>query len=197
VGTAWPVTLQFLDDPGPAAAMLDSRLRLDFALGLELDMLVGDGTGARFTGVLNAVGTGLVTKGDAGHVGEFRLDAIARAITVTHDAGWYVAPLAVVAHPDTLLAIRQEKDAGTRYVFNPALAEDIEAWVPSTSIPVGKAIVGDFFNGAALYLKEGAGVDTAREHMDFFARAMAEMMLWTRAYFWVRRPEAFTVVVGL
>jgi len=164
-------------------------------LGLERQILTAPSGDPNGPGILNVAGTSTVAKGGSD---TYRLDTLARGVQTVQDAGWYVSGVQAVAHPTTLEAIRTEKDAVGNYVFRPKdVTPDIDAWVPSTLVPIGTSVVGDFFNGAALFLKDGLSIEVATSHLDFMSRDMLEWTLDTRAYAWVRNPTAFCIVTGL
>lgn len=200
-GVAWPVSRGVLDDEGVVQSLLERRLRLNFGFGLEDLILAGPAGGACGTGILSTPNLPTVAKGGND---VYRLDTILRAVAAVEGAGWYTAPLTVVAHPTTLEAVRAEKAAiqGTatspgRYVFDDELVPEVEAWVPSTQVPPGTAVVADLFDAVALFVKDGLAVEMAGEHTDMFVRGMVEMMLATRALVWVRNASAVCLATGL
>ncbi len=194
-GLALPIARSVLDDENQVASLLDARLQRGITLGLELKLLAGSSTDPTGTGILNVSGTTTVAKGGSD---VYRLDTVARGVSAVQGLGWYERPLQAVAHPTTLEAMRVEKDTVGHYAFRPqAITPDIEAWVPSTAVPVGSAIVGDFFNGAVLFLKDGLTIEVSTQHLDFLKRDMLMWSLATRAYAWIRNPSAFAICTGL
>jgi hypothetical protein len=216
-GSAAPATKSVFDEPGRVASLLDRRIRLGFTLGLEREILTG--AGGFWPGIL---GMPTSATGDASHTiavakgAGYRVEAIVTGLAKVQDNGWYVGqtamPMAsamsspaecmsglnVISHPDTKLATYLERDTSAR----PAMVRDmlrgqVDNWLVSKFMPVGTALVGDFFDAVALFTHGGLSASLGEHHLDFYARGMVQLMLVTRAYAWVRQAGAISVVTGL
>ena len=191
VGTSVPVTMGMLDEPGVVASLLDRRLTLGVGLGLENEMLNGN---FAWTGMLAAAGaTPVVRTG-----GTYRSFAIRNGVSEVQANGWYVRPLQVVLHPTTYGAMFEEEDGSQRpLAILDMFDSTIDAFIVSTQIAVGSALVGDLFEAVGLFMKGGLEVAVARNHQDQFTRSMAELALEFRAFSWVRQAGALCEVTGL
>ena len=136
-GTSVPATLGILDEPGQIASLLDRRLSLGLALGLENDILNGNGF---WTGAIAGANAGPVAKSG------YRAFAIRQGVAKVQGAGWYVRPLQVVIHPDTAAALFEEEDGSQRPLAILDMFDDqVDTWITTTEMPAGQALVGDFF----------------------------------------------------
>ncbi|MDQ1426626.1 MAG: hypothetical protein QOK39_102 [Acidimicrobiaceae bacterium] len=198
VGSAAPVSLGTLDSPGRVAAVLDRRLRLGFPLGMENDIINGNGL---WPGILQMPTS---ATGDATHCAavvhssNYRADALALAVAAVQTNGWH-GPLQVLIHPTTRAAIFTERSAtsGDPVTADAMLWDVINAWMPSKFMPLGTAIVGDFFNAIAFFVRGGVEAGISSEHLNLFIRGLVDLMLYTRGYSWVRQAGALAVVSGL
>ena len=203
-GSATPVSLATLDEPGLVASLLNRRFEMGFALGVENELL--NGTGGFWTGLLNMPTT---ATGDATHVigyartgGQYRLEAIVTAAALVQANGWYTRPLQVLSHPTTKAAAKTERatTSGDPVSLPSMIGDgdvDIDHWAVSKQMPVGVAVVSDFFGAVALLQKGGLTVEMAPHHRDFLTRGLVEMKLESRLYAWLRQPPAVCVVTGL
>jgi len=186
-GTSVP--LGQLDEPGTVASIIDRRLELGIGLGLENEIVNGN---AFWSGALALAGE-TVAKG-----ANYRADALCGGIAAVQAAGWYVRPLQVVVHPTTRSAIYTERDSSARPISVSEMLDDqIDTWIISKEMPVGEALVGDFFNGVGLFTKGGLELAVSKSHRDFLSRGMVELTLGFRCYAWVRQPTALCLVTGL
>ena len=192
-----PITKRAAADAGQVRTMVDVFLREGLADVLDSQMLVGDGTGENFTGILNTAG--ILTVGSAGT----DLDAVVDAIRSIRVTGRRRAS-ALVVHPNDwystgfLLA----KDTSGKYLLaDPGNAPDIQAlWglkvVVSDSVTENTALVGDF-RYAVLWEREGVNVMVSDQHADFFIRNLLAILAEMRAAFGVLDPQAFCTVTAV
>lgn len=198
-GVSVPVTLGMLDESGQVESLINRRLQLGFGLGLENDMINGNNWGFGGPagnvpgGLLANYGTGPVAKG----VG-YRAIAIRNGVAEVQDAGWYLRPHQVVINPLTLAAVFEEEDGSQRPLnVMEEFAGQVDSWIVTNKMPVGEALVGDFFAAIALFVKGGLTVEVSRNHLDFLKRSMCELKLENRSFAWLRQPTAVALVTGL
>jgi hypothetical protein len=188
-GIAYPVTEGVLDQPGQVASLLNRRVEYGIGLGLENELLNGNGF---WTGML-ASAAETVAKG-AG----YRADAICNAVGVVQALGYYTRPLQVIIHPTTRAAVYTERDTSQRPISVSEMLDDqVNAWIPSKFMPIGQALVGDVFASTSLYVRGALEAAMSDEYMDFFTRAMIEMTLGFRCFGYVHQPNALCTVTGI
>lgn len=188
-GIGFPVTRGVLDQPGQVASLLNRRIEFGIGLGLENELLNGNGF---WTGMLASAGE-TVAKG-AG----YRADAIASAVGVVQALGYYTRPLQVVIHPTTRAAVYTERDTSQRPIsVSEMLANEVDTWIPSKFMPIGTALVGDVFASTALYVRGALEAASSDEYMDFVVRDLIEMTLGFRCLGYVHQPAALCTVTGI
>lgn len=196
-GISVPVALSELDEPGTVESLINRRISASMGLGLENEMLNGgllmgtSGTGGTLITQAAAPGSPVAKSG-------YRAVAIRGAVADVQDAGWYERPLQVVINPITAASLFEEEDGSQRPL--PVLEMfdgNVDSWIVSAAMPAGEALVGDFFNGVALFIKGPLTVGFSRNHMDFLKRSMVMMTIGFRAFAWVRQPSALCLVTGI
>ena len=188
-GTRVPITLGQLDEPGIVSSIIDRRITLGVGLGLENEIINGN---AFWSGAVASAGE-TVAKAST-----YRADAVCNGIAAVQGAGWYVNPLQVVVHPTTRANIYTERDtAGRPLGVSDMLDDQVDNWIISKEIPVGEALVGDFFEGIGLFTHGELEIAVSKNHADFFARGMVALTIGFRCYSWVRQPTALCLVTGL
>jgi hypothetical protein len=188
-GVGQPVSLGILDEPGQVSSVIDRRMQFGVGLGLENDILNGNGF---WTGAIAGAGNTLA-KG-AG----YRAFAIRGAVAMVQDNGWYARPLQVVINPLTAATLFEEEDGSGRPLAILDMFDDnVDTWIVSKEMPAGQALVGDFFSAIALFVKGGLEIATSRNHQDFLTRSMVELTLGFRCYSWLRQPTALCAVTGI
>lgn len=200
-----PATKDVLADQGQLQGLLQDQLMMGVRLKLEAQFLAGAGasfTDTQFQGILNASGIGSVTyQSGTGHTSEYQLDVYHRAMT-TIRLTLFADPTAIVAHPTDYEWAVLKRDAYGRYLFEPNTEDDFNSiWglntVISPVISQGSALVGDFKQGARMWLRTGLSVTASTEHLDFFTRGMVAILAEMRAAFAVIQPRAFCQVLSL
>lgn len=199
-GTGTPVSLGMLDEPGIIARLLDERFEMGFTLGLEKELLLGNGL--TWTGLVNMATT---ATGDASHAisyalvgGQYRSDAICRAIAKVQANGWYVRPLQIVSHPETRADVYTERATdGLPVPVREMIDQTTDAWLVSKFMAAGKALVLDAFGAVAVLQKGDLSIELAPNQNDFLARGLVELKLETRLWAWPKQPPAVAIVTGL
>jgi len=196
-----PVTNRMLADAPAIRGIIDSRLLFGLQQKLQSQIVSGNGSGENLTGILNAAGIGVVSKGsDSG------IDALYKGRTQVVWTG-YGRPTAFVLNPTDWQNIRLSRETANtalspgQYLFGPpALTGFGTLWgipvVEDPNLPVGTALVGDFNQGATLFDREQGAVRVGTVN-DQFIRNMQTILAELRVAFVVWRPAVFTKVTGL
>ena len=159
-----------LQDRGLAAAAIDTLYRRHFVRQLENQILTG--TGGSFSGVLNS-SPATVAKGTGS-----RLAALATGMATVMDAGFgYDGGLVAVANPDTLKAVLSSETSASQPIDIGPVLPFISAWIPSVYVPAGDVLIGDWFQGGALFLNGDLELQLSNEHADLFVRGMTALRL--------------------
>jgi HK97 family phage major capsid protein len=130
-----------------------------------------------------------------------RADAVHKAMTqIRVAAGVLLEPDAIGMHPNDWQDLRLEKESSGAYLLGPAgMAGDKQVWgmpvVVSTVFTDGTPLVGNFFRGATLWLREALEVTTGLSGTDFTQRRVS-ILAALRAAFAVGRATAFTTITG-
>jgi HK97 family phage major capsid protein len=192
---------EVLADEGRVQGILENELEVDIRIGLENQVLTGNGTGENFTGIINTAGIGTVAQGAA----DYALDAIHRGITYVRLHG-FNDPDGIGLHPVDLETIVLQRDGMRRYIFEPT-DDQTRIWgFPVVATPVftqGTGLVGNFRMGATLWLREDVAVTASDGYTDtgtgvnYFAAGLVAILAQLRAAFAVTRPFEFCEVTGL
>jgi HK97 family phage major capsid protein len=192
---------EVLADEGRVQGILENELEVDIRIGLENQVLTGNGTGENFTGIINTAGIGTVAQGAA----DYALDAIHRGITYVRLHG-FNDPDGIGLHPVDLETIVLQRDGMRRYIFEPT-DDQTRIWgFPVVATPVftqGTGLVGNFRMGATLWLREDVAVSASDGYTDtgtgvnYFAAGLVAILAQLRAAFAVTRPFEFCEITGL
>ena len=188
-----------MPDAGQIRTLIDVFLREGLVEKLDSQMLVGDGSGENFRGILNTVGIGTV--GSAGT----DIDAVVDAIRTVRNAR-IGRPNGLVIHPNdwysTGFLLAKDGVNGGYLIGDPRASVDQlqMLWglkvVVTDAITENTALVGDF-RYAALWEREGVNVMVADQHADFFIRNLLAILAEMRAAFGVLAPKAFCSISAL
>jgi HK97 family phage major capsid protein len=184
-----------MNDAGYFADVVDKVFRTELPKSLERDLLTGDGT----SDVVHATPLGFTHLGlpTLAYTAGARADTIAQAVETVQDADFYAEPLAVVASPSTLRKIRTDKaSTGGSYLRLADAVPDVTAWVPSTAMPAGTAIVGAF-GTAVLFIHGDLVLEATGSHSDYFARGLVALKVEPVIAFRAPQTAAFVEVTGL
>lgn len=194
-----PAHKRNLADAGETRALLEGRLSSGVERRLERQIIQGDGTGQNLEGILETSGIGSVTFGSAGHASENELDAIHRGITTVRIA-LEDEPDAIGIHPSLDEIIVLAKDEQGRYIQGDVANRTADTlWgfpkAVTTAFPDDRVLVGNYKQGAVLWLRSGVALSASDSHEDFFTRRMVALMAELRAAFAAWQPRAFCEVV--
>lgn len=186
-----PVSKQVLADAPQLQSYINTRLMYGLKLGEEDQILTGDGTGGKLSGILDA---GNFTEFNRAVTGDTRVDTLRRALTQVVLSNYSAD--AIVLHPADWEAIELTKATDGQYVWaNPAMAAGPQLWgrrvVPSLAMPQGRFLTGSFTMGAQIWDREQAAIQVSFEHADNFTKNMATILAEERLALTVYRPKAF------
>ncbi|MDQ1426628.1 MAG: hypothetical protein QOK39_104 [Acidimicrobiaceae bacterium] len=196
-----PATKDILADQGQLQDLLGQQLMTGVRLGLESKFWTGGGTSPAdqlFQGILATAGIGTVTMGSAGHVGEYEVDVVHRAIT-TIRLTLFQDPTCWAVHPTDFENTILRKDLQGRYIY--PVAEEIKTiWglrpIITPLVAAGTPVVADFKTAAKMWLRTGLSVTASTEHLDFFTRGMVALLAELRAAFAVVQPRAVCQILS-
>jgi HK97 family phage major capsid protein len=183
---------QSLADFAALRGVIDNRLRYSVQRRLEGQILAGNGSDPNLRGILNTSGIGAVDYA-AGPVADLILTGITAVMLAEAQAtGIVMNPL------DWQGVLTAKNDSGDYYGGGPFSITPQVLWgvplIPSTVIPAGTVLVGDFALGAQLFIREGVQVLLSDSDQDDFIRNRVTLLGEMRAALAVFRPTAFATV---
>ena len=194
-----PITKRAAADAGQVRTIVDVFLREGLLDVLDTQMLVGNGNGENFTGILNTAN--ILTVGSAGT----DIDAVVDAIRSVRVSGRRRAT-GLVIHPNdwfsTGFLLAKDGVNGGYLIGDPRATVDQlqQLWglkvVVSEGITEGTALVGDF-RYAVLWEREGVNISVSDQHADFFIRNLLAILAEMRAAFGVLDPQAFCSITAV
>lgn len=187
-----PASRQVLDDAGQLRAYIDNRLLYGLMLAEEQQILYGDGLSPNLQGILTH--SGIQTYAwSGGTVGDSKIDAIRRAITLARIAEYPVN--GIVLHPSDWEDIQLAKGDDGHYIWiNVNEGGMMRLWacpvIETTAIAEGECLIGAFGMGATIWDREDANIRVG-EPNDYFTRNMVAILAEERLALTIFRPEAF------
>lgn len=193
------------DDMAEDAPFVVSEINSEglFALALaeEHDLLFGDGSGKRLTGILERKGVQTLTAKSK----DDNLEALYRAITKARTGSGRPAD-GIVVNPIDYERIRLSRDGnGQYYAGGPfagqygqgGLMDEPAIWAKRTvvteAVPEGTAVVGAWSSGK-VFRKGGVRVESTNSHSDDFTHDRITIRLRSRLGLQVKRPAGFVKV---
>lgn len=181
---------QVLDDGGQLRALIDGELRYGLALREEMQLLLGDGVGTNLLGLIPQA-TAYDDDGEA--AGPSKFDVLLNAIAQAERAD--LPATGIVVNSTDWLRLQGVKDANGRYIGSGPMGTAMPtAWgldvVPSSSMPTGKFLVGNFANSATVYDRMTPVVLISTEDRDNFIRNAVTILAEQRLALAVRQPAA-------
>lgn len=186
-----PATKRALSDAGQLRGLIDEFLRYGLDEELEDQILLGDGTGENFTGILNVSGT----QAQAWVTDRFVTTRQARRKVRTIGRR---RPKAYIMNPEDWELFELERDAEQRFYGNgPWSLTTPTLWglpvIESEAMPVGTGLVGDFAT-CVLWDRQQATMSATDSHADFFIRNLVAILCELRAAFGVLKPNALVEI---
>ena len=169
---------EILEDYPRLASAINGRGQYLLGLATENDLMSGDGTSNKITGVLSTTGIQAATYAK-GATASAKADAIYAAIcSVMNESGFDAD--GIVINPKDMQELRLAKDTNGQYLGGGYLtgaygngdykAQDSIWGVPAVvtaAIPAGTILVGNFKAGGEVLSKGGVRVDTGYDGTDF------------------------------
>jgi len=191
-----PAHRRNLADAGQIRALLEGRLQNGVERRLESQLVSGDGAGENLRGILNTSGIASVARGT-----DPRIEAIHKGVTQTR-LNFFGEPDALLLHPSDYEEAIFEKDANGAYLLGPASQQESRTmWgfptSVSTVIAQNTSLVGNFQQGAVLWVRSGVSVSASDSHASFFTERRVALLAELRAAFAAWQPKAFAAVTGM
>jgi HK97 family phage major capsid protein len=187
-----------LADIAALQTLIEGQLSAGVLLEAERQIALGDGTGINFTGIYPAALAGGYTI-DSDNTNDRRIGTIHKAITAVR-LSLFDEPDAIVMHPsDYETMLLQESTSGGFLLSNLALAQEQPTifGLPVVVTPLAtqhSPLVGNFKQGATLWVRAGASVRISDSNEDDFIKRMITVLAEFRAAFAVQRAFAFCSV---
>lgn len=183
-----PASKQVLADSRQLQDYIGNRLRYGLALEEEREILNGDGTAGKLSGLM-ANATAFL----AGVSGDTKADTLRRvkgALAVNE-----YSATGIVINPLDWERIELLKDSEGRYLFaNPQNEAQPRMWgipvVATNSIAEDNFLMGDFGMAARLFDREDAHLEIGPQHADFFIKNMVALLAEERVALAVMMPAA-------
>ena len=185
-----PVTTQIMEDAPTVISYINGRLVYMLKLREEQEILTGNGTFPDLLGIRNS-GVQL----QAATAGEFAI-TLGNAIAKIELVNGY--PNGVAMNPAdawSMMIKRASGGSGTFDAGTPFSDVAHTVWglpiVKTNSMPQGKALVGDYQNGAQLFDRAGANVKTFEQHSDYAVRNQVLIQAEERIALAIARSDYF------
>jgi HK97 family phage major capsid protein len=191
IGTWIPVSAQVLNDAPMLQAYLNQRLTYHVLLEEEDEILNGDGTQGKLSGILKS---GNYTAYSGAATGDTKLDTLRRAIFQVQNAD--IAPSGVVLNPADSRDIDLLTDDNGNYIFRkPAADAPGGVWnlpaVVTKSIASGTFLVGAFASSATVWDRQQAAFEVSNSHSDYFVKNMVALRALERLALTIEQPAGF------
>jgi HK97 family phage major capsid protein len=193
---------EFMADFPGMQSYLDERMPFMVDMETEAEILYGDGLGTNLQGITSA--PGIQTRAYATAWG----DTIYKCLTDIRVNSFF-EPDGIAMHPYDWEVARLEKDLNGQYLAggpyyipygNGVFMEMSTFWgkpvVISTSVTIGKPIVGCWKLGAQYFIREGMRLETTNANEDDFRRNLIAIRAEHRLALAVYRPVSFEEVTG-
>lgn len=188
------VSDEMLEDFGYVASTINNLVEVDFEVEEDKQLLLGDGTGNDFEGLLERDGI----QTESATFALDNADALHRAITKIATATDYAADT-IFIHPLDFQKLRLQKDLNGNYIGGSFWTASVNQpiWgitvVQTTAIPAGTAAV---IAGTAItfYRKGSTSVDVSYENKDNFEKNLATIRAEGRGALQVKKPAAIVKV---
>lgn len=193
---------EFMADFPGMQSYIDERLPYMVDIETEFQMLYGDGLGNNIQGITSTAG--IQTRAYA----TSWADTIKKAITDV-EVGSFFTVDGIAMHPYDFEVASLEKDLNGQYIMGGPYylpygqglyVQMYNMWgkpvVSSTSVSVGKPIVGAWKLGAQYFVREGMRLETTNANEDDFKRNLIAIRAEHRLALAVYRPVSFLEVTG-
>lgn len=184
-------SIQILADLPQLQTYIDGRLTYGLKFVEDVQLLMGDGTGANLLGLVPQA----TAFDNSKHVsGDTYIDTLLRASTQLRVAEFLAS--GIVMNPLDWEAIQLTKDTQGRYIWgNPGQPGTPPIWglpvVVTNAMPASNYLVGAFDVAAQIFDREDANVQVSTEDADNFTKNMVTIRAEERLALAVFRPQSF------
>jgi HK97 family phage major capsid protein len=191
IGCFLTTTRGVYSDAGAFRRVVDRLADDEIGRAFDVEILTGDGTDERPTGILETADLPTQALGS-----DLRFGAIVRA-AMTVRAAEFAGRISAVLHPtDALALVLEETDDGAS-TFRPDVLDRLDiGLVVSSLVPQGTGLIGDYYAGATVYLRSGVEVSASTQHSDDLTAGIVRVIAEGRADLTVLK-SAFVSVTGL
>lgn len=184
---------QILDDSPALSSYVDARGRYGLLIAEELQILLGNGTGANILGIVPQAQTFVMPEGIEVEL-EQRIDRLRMALLQAELADFPAD--GIVLNPIDWAAIELLKDTQGRYIVSsPAEGAAPRLWrrpvVETRAMAQGDFLTGAFRLGAQIFDRQEIEILVSTENDKDFENNMVTIRAEERLAFAVYRPEAF------
>lgn len=193
---------EFMSDFPGMQSYIDERLPYMVDIETEFQMLYGDGLGNNIKGITSTAG--IQTRAYA----TSWADTLKKAITDVEVGSFFTAD-GIAMHPYDFEVASLEKDLNGQYLMGGPyyipygqgmFVQMYNIWgkpvVSSTSVSVGKPIVGAWKLGAQYFVREGMRLETTNANEDDFKKNLIAIRAEHRLALAVYRPVSFIEITG-
>jgi hypothetical protein len=197
IGHQMPITERLREDDTRLAAYLDQRMEDGVLRREEIQIISGSGVGANFEGILtNALVPEWIWSN--GPVGDTRVDAIRRAMTILRIAEYPGTGLLIAPEDNQEIDLQKGTD-GHYLVLQVVSPGGMPTFfslprVETVALAAGTAIVGSFGLAARLWIRSEVQVRITDSHEAEFTSDILRIKASQREVFELNRPEAFCAV---
>ena len=180
-----------LDDEPRLRGIIDRDMIDGIKMVEDFEILYGDGTATRLTGIVNTAGVQTYTQ----VAGDKKSAALRRAATRAMLA--YFQPTGIAMHPFDWEDIELETDNNGAYTVavSVAVGGEKRVWrlevIDTPAMVQGRWLLGAFGTGAKLYDREQVNITVSTENRDIFERNAYTLRAEERLALEVSRPESF------
>ena len=188
------VNKQILQDAPGLESVIRDRLVYSVLRRVENEVIAGDGNGENMRGILNTTGIAEVTYDAAKLAADRTLDGITAVLLSEAE------PDAVFLNPADWSAMLQVKSSGSgEWMSGGAFLTTAQTlWgvpaIPTTALPPGQVLIGDFDVGASLLVRQGVAIMISDNDQDDFTRNRLTVLGESRMGLAVWQPGAFCLV---
>jgi HK97 family phage major capsid protein len=195
----FPASRQVLSDAPMLAGLIDTELAYGLQLESDNQLLLGDGTGQNFTGIMVDAGISDIAKLPAGtaaaDIPAAMINHIRKALTTIQTFEYYNSN-GVILNPLDWERLETAKATDGHYLMIqfPTEGASERIWrmpvVVTNAMPANSFVLGDFTMGAKIYDRESIEIRVSESHADYFVKNGVAILGEERYAFSINRPKA-------
>ena len=188
------VNKQILQDAPGLESVIRDRLVYSVLRRVENEVIAGDGLGENMQGILHTTGIAEVEYDAAKLAADRTLDGITAVLLSEAE------PDAIFLNPADWSSMLQVKSSGSgEWMSGGAFLTTAQTlWgvpaIPTTALPLGQVLIGDFDVGASLLIRQGVAIMISDNDQDDFVRNRVTVLGESRMGLAVWQPGAFCLV---